>query len=45
MRIGIFGGSFNPVHNGHIHLAKTAAAEFSLDRIFLCRQGYHLTAQ
>jgi nicotinate (nicotinamide) nucleotide adenylyltransferase len=34
MRIGIFGGSFNPVHNGHTHLAKTAAAEFSLDRIF-----------
>lgn len=35
MRIGIYGGSFNPVHNGHIHLAKAAADEFELDRIYL----------
>ncbi len=35
MRIGIYGGSFNPVHNGHIHLAKAAADEFGLDRIYL----------
>ena len=35
MRTGIYGGSFNPVHNGHIHLAQTAVREFSLDRLFL----------
>ncbi len=35
MRIGIFGGSFNPVHNGHIHLARAAAEEFGLERIYL----------
>lgn len=35
MRIGIYGGSFNPVHNGHIHLAETALNELSLDRIYL----------
>lgn len=35
MRIGIYGGSFNPVHNGHIHLALSAAEELQLDRIFL----------
>jgi len=35
MRIGIYGGSFNPVHNGHIHLALSAADELSLDRVYL----------
>ncbi|MBQ8959806.1 MAG: nicotinate (nicotinamide) nucleotide adenylyltransferase [Ruminococcus sp.] len=35
MRIGIYGGSFNPVHKGHIHLAKAAADSFGLDRVFL----------
>lgn len=35
MRIGVFGGSFNPVHNGHIHLAKAAAEEFGLDKVLL----------
>lgn len=34
MRTGIFGGSFNPVHNGHIHLAEAVKEELSLDRIF-----------
>ena len=34
MRIGIYGGSFNPVHNGHIHLALTAVSELELDRLF-----------
>ncbi len=32
-RIGIYGGSFDPVHNGHIHLAKTAMEGLSLDEI------------
>lgn len=35
MRIGIYGGSFNPVHNGHIHLAVSAADQLSLDRVYL----------
>lgn len=34
MKTGIFGGSFNPVHNGHIHLAESIMEELSLDRIF-----------
>lgn len=33
MKIGIFGGSFNPVHNGHVGIAKRAIAELSLDRL------------
>lgn len=35
MKTGIFGGSFNPVHNGHIHLAISVMNELGLDRIFL----------
>ena len=34
MRIGIYGGSFNPVHNGHIHLALTAVRELELDKLY-----------
>jgi len=32
MRIGILGGSFDPIHIGHVALAKTAMAELKLDR-------------
>ncbi len=34
MKTGIFGGSFNPVHKGHIHLAESIRQELGLDRIF-----------
>lgn len=34
MRIGVYGGSFNPIHNGHIHLAETALKELRLDRLY-----------
>ena len=32
-RIAVFGGSFHPIHNGHIALAKHAADRLSLDRV------------
>ena len=35
MKIGIFGGSFNPVHNGHVGIAKRALAELALDRLIV----------
>lgn len=33
MRIGIFGGSFDPVHLGHLLIAETALETLSLDQI------------
>jgi nicotinate-nucleotide adenylyltransferase len=33
-RIGLFGGSFDPVHNGHLLVALAAVEELSLERIF-----------
>lgn len=35
MRIGIFGGAFNPVHNGHINLAKSYIESLSLDKLLV----------
>ena len=32
-RIGIFGGTFDPVHNGHLIMAQEAVARLKLDRM------------
>ncbi len=32
-RVGLFGGSFNPPHSGHAHVARTAMAHLDLDRV------------
>ena len=32
-RIGILGGTFNPVHNGHLYLAGKALAKLRLDKV------------
>lgn len=33
MRVGVFGGSFDPVHAGHLHVARAAMRAFELNRI------------
>ncbi|HEU6447474.1 MAG TPA: nicotinate-nucleotide adenylyltransferase [Verrucomicrobiae bacterium] len=34
MKFGIYGGSFNPVHLGHLLVAQAAIEELNLDRLF-----------
>ena len=34
MKIGLFGGSFDPVHLGHLLVARAAVEELALDRLF-----------
>ena len=33
MRLGVFGGTFNPIHIGHLVLAETAREQLRLDRV------------
>ena len=33
MNFGVLGGSFDPIHNAHLQMAKTALKEFNLDKI------------
>lgn len=33
MAVGLFGGSFNPAHDGHAHVAETAMRRLGLDRV------------
>lgn len=38
-KIGVLGGTFNPIHNGHIALARAAQKEFKLDEILFIPSG------
>lgn len=40
MKIGILGGSFDPIHNGHLHMAECAYKEFTLDEVWLIPAGH-----
>ena len=39
MRIGLFGGAFNPLHNGHLTVARTAVREMKLDKLIFIPTG------
>jgi len=39
MRIGIMGGTFNPIHNGHLLIAENAYHQFHLDKILFMVAG------
>ena len=46
-RIGIMGGTFNPIHNGHLAIADKAREQFALDEILFmpCGEPYMKAAQ
>ena len=35
MKIGLFGGTFNPVHKGHVNLVKNFKEKLSLDKVLV----------
>lgn len=35
MRIGLFGGTFNPVHSGHVNLVKNFKEKLNLDKVLV----------
>ena len=39
MKIGILGGTFNPIHNGHIKIAQLAKQEYHLDKVIFLTSG------
>ncbi len=42
-KIGLFGGTFDPIHNGHLHIARAFADEVGLDMVVFLPAGdpYH----
>ena len=39
MKIGILGGSFDPIHNGHLNMAMKSYEQYDLDEVWLIPNG------
>lgn len=39
-KVGFYGGSFDPIHNGHLHIALQALEHYELDEIIFCPAGH-----
>lgn len=39
-KIGIMGGTFNPIHNGHLLIAENALYQYHLDKIYFIPTGH-----
>jgi len=39
MKLGVFGGTFDPIHSGHIQIAETAFHALSLDKVLFVPVG------
>ena len=38
-KIGLMGGTFNPIHNGHLVTAEEARVQFDLDEVIFVPSG------
>ena len=42
MKIGLYGGAFNPVHNEHLNIVLAAKARLGLDKVIVVPTTFRL---